>query len=198
MALNTSPSSSSLQVPATPRHGAAKAKLKKAVREAVSIPLVALKGSRGEMTESRYASSEDVMDDRLVPNTGSAARDFCALERTWLSNVRLCFLFILISVALMLRTRLPTPDTSPEQDEGQRLPMVESMTLGALYFVLTLALIAGGWWSYRDVRMGLEQHVGFVGNFKYMGAILLCVMALIVATAIALMVQAGSDISTGS
>ncbi|KZT54607.1 hypothetical protein CALCODRAFT_499682 [Calocera cornea HHB12733] len=150
------------------------------------------------MTASRYASSEEVVDDRLVPNAGSAARDFCALERTWLSNVRLCFLFILISAALMLRTRLPRPNSSEEQDEQQRLPMVESLTLGTLYFVCTLALIVGGWWSYRDVRMGLERQVGFVGNFKYMGVILLCVIALIIATAIALIIQAGSDITTGS
>ncbi|EJU05679.1 hypothetical protein DACRYDRAFT_20091 [Dacryopinax primogenitus] len=141
------------------------------------------------MSTSRFASSENVVDDRLVPNAGSAARDFCALERTWLSNIRLCFLFILISSALMLRTRLPSPN-SDQQDEV-RMPLPASMTFGALYFVCTLALVVGGWWSYRDVRIGLEKHVGFVGNFRYMGAILLCVVALILATAIALMVQSG-------
>ena len=90
----------------------------------------------------------------LIDNTGSTARDFCMLERNILSHLRLALLLSLLSSAILLHARLPTPSDTEEKTptEGSKA----SLPIATLEMVAALAAIAAGVWEYwfgeRDLR----------------------------------------------
>ncbi|KIO32445.1 hypothetical protein M407DRAFT_241366 [Tulasnella calospora MUT 4182] len=124
------------------------------------------------------------------PNVGSACRDFCAFERTFLSHVRLGFILLVLSGSFLLKSRFPnhgSSSTSPEVDMHLR---EAGLPLGSLYgtsalFVLTL----GAYWyehSFRRMRKG----VGFVeGRLRPYEIGIAMIAGLILSTAVLLLVD---------
>lgn len=86
------------------------------------------------------------MDPQLyvVPNSGSAARDFCMLERNLLSHLKLAVLLSLLSSSILLRTRLvPEPGGLPSIEDKANLP------LAAVLFAAALVTVGAGAWEYN-------------------------------------------------
>ncbi|KAG6821204.1 hypothetical protein H0H93_004025 [Arthromyces matolae] len=92
------------------------------------------------------------MEHHIVPNTGSAARDFCMLERNLLSHLKLALLLSLLSSSLLLRARLvPEPEGTPSENKDST-----TLPLASVEFAASLATIIAGVWEYhagyRDLR----------------------------------------------
>ncbi|KAF7308792.1 hypothetical protein MKEN_01078600 [Mycena kentingensis (nom. inval.)] len=86
----------------------------------------------------------------LIENTGSAARDFCMLERNLLSHLKLALLLSLLSSSVLLRARL-VPEDKPTHLSGSMGTAVASLQFSAAI----VAVIAGGYeyyYGYDDLR----------------------------------------------
>jgi len=83
-----------------------------------------------------------------VENTGSQARDFCMLERNFLSHVKLALLLAVLSWSILLKSRLVPGQPEKENDDGTPLSAVE--------YGASLACVIAGVWEYykgyRDLR----------------------------------------------
>ena len=83
-----------------------------------------------------------------VENTGSQARDFCMLERNFLSHVKLALLLAVLSWSILLKSRLVPGQPEKENDNGTPLSAVE--------YAASLACVIAGVWEYykgyRDLR----------------------------------------------
>lgn len=81
----------------------------------------------------------------VVRNEGSAARDFCMLERNFLSHLKLALLLSLLSSSFLLNTRLfPNPSGHGGFNyEAWGLP-----SSVVLYAAGIITIIGGGWEFY--------------------------------------------------
>ncbi|KAJ7760542.1 hypothetical protein B0H16DRAFT_1532635, partial [Mycena metata] len=89
---------------------------------------------------------------QMVENTGSAARDYCMLERNILSHFKLALLLSLLSSSVLLKARLvPDPDNKPANLSG-----TTGIVIACLQFTAALLAIGAGVWEYycgyRDIR----------------------------------------------
>lgn len=87
----------------------------------------------------------------LIENHGSTARDYCMLERNFLSHAKLGLLLMLLSSSVLLRARIPGPDRPKDhEDHGLGIPMASIAAAAALI------VIGAGCWEYesgiRDMR----------------------------------------------
>ncbi|EGN96733.1 hypothetical protein SERLA73DRAFT_93304 [Serpula lacrymans var. lacrymans S7.3] len=80
-----------------------------------------------------------------IENEGSTARDFCMLERNFLSHVKLFLLFFLLSASALLGTRLPDPSQPGSSQEHRRS---SSLPIASLHLITSLATIGAGCWEY--------------------------------------------------
>lgn len=76
---------------------------------------------------------------------GSTVRDFCMLERNFLSHLKLVLLLMLLSSSALLGIRLPGPSTSDEESLGKA-----SQPLAIIQFLAALATIAAAIWEYHS------------------------------------------------
>jgi hypothetical protein len=83
------------------------------------------------------------MHPQLVENAGSAARDFCMLERNILSHLKLALLLSLLSSSVLLQTRL-IPGRGEEHDATGEIP------LACVQFLAAIAAICAGVWEYYN------------------------------------------------
>ncbi|KAJ7574446.1 hypothetical protein C8J56DRAFT_802967 [Mycena floridula] len=119
----------------------------------------------------------------LVDNVGSAARDFCMLERNFLSHVRLGLLLSLLSSALLLRVRL-VPDTDENTESSAfALPMA------SIQFIAALVAVAAGAWEYCNGYRDLMDMRAFLAGKKPYRVVMALLVAIIVATCIILLVK---------
>lgn len=86
-----------------------------------------------------------------VENTGSAARDYCMLERNLLSHLKLALLLSLLSSSIILRARLvPEPDDASGTQQSSNIP------LAVVQFAAALAIVGAGVMEYyrgcQDLR----------------------------------------------
>ena len=129
-------------------------------------------------------SWRDVFASSEVDNIGSAARDYCgnfhlqprafmlllirqytarsylALERTYLSHVRLGLVLLALSASILFHSRFPRTETTPQAvTRGAAVPM------GSLYATAALATIIVGalWYDHGAKRMRLGLGVIEVG-----------------------------------
>jgi hypothetical protein len=88
----------------------------------------------------------------LVENTGSAARDFCMLERNLLAALKLACVLCLLFASVLLRGRLAIDAAPGSRDGGGDA----SVALASVHYVAALAVLAGGAHEYhagvRDLR----------------------------------------------
>ena len=87
----------------------------------------------------------------LIQNHGSTARDYCMLERNFLSHAKLGLLLMLLSSSVLLKARIPGPDLPKDHpNHGLGIPLASIETAAALI------LIGAGCWEYdsgiRDLR----------------------------------------------
>jgi hypothetical protein len=99
----------------------------------------------------------EILKSHLVENTGSAARDYCMLERNILSHLKLALLLSVLSVSLLLNARL-VPQNGHEASASGSLP------LAVIEFTAAMFCIAAGAWEYyngyQDLRHGRAFLVG--------------------------------------
>jgi hypothetical protein len=90
----------------------------------------------------------------LIENRGSSARDYCMLERNFLSHAKLGLLLILLASSVLLKARLPGPDQPKGHEKhpncGLGIPLASAEAAAAFI------IIGAGWWEYnsgfRDMR----------------------------------------------
>lgn len=78
------------------------------------------------------------------------------LERNILSHLKLAILLSLLSSAILLHARLPSPSDSDSREEEPSSGSKAGLTMATLEMVAALAVIAAGVWEYwcgeRDLR----------------------------------------------
>ncbi|KAG9313013.1 hypothetical protein JVU11DRAFT_6452 [Chiua virens] len=77
---------------------------------------------------------------------GSNVRDFCMLERNFLSHFKLVLLLMLLSSSALFGTRLPGP---PSSTEGEALGKL-GLPVAILQLLAALAAIAAAIWEYHS------------------------------------------------
>ena len=93
-----------------------------------------------------------------VANTGSAARDFCMLERNLLSHIKLALLLSLLASSLLLQARL-VPGNEQTHTSGVPLASVE--------FFAAMAAILAGVWEYYSGCCDLRMSRAFLAAAKF-------------------------------
>ncbi|KAG2355704.1 hypothetical protein BDR07DRAFT_507231 [Suillus spraguei] len=76
---------------------------------------------------------------------GSTVRDFCMLERNFLSHIKLVLLLLLMFASVLLEIRLPGP---PGTRQSESLGSF-SLPLAILQFIAALLTIAAAFWEYH-------------------------------------------------
>ncbi|KAH9072316.1 hypothetical protein EDB83DRAFT_2362273 [Lactarius deliciosus] len=88
-----------------------------------------------------------------IENHGSTARDYCMLERNFLSHVKLALLLMLVSSSVLLQARLDSP-TNPEEHGGSHKL---SIPLATIEVISAFIVVGSGLWEYesgiRDMRV---------------------------------------------
>ncbi|KAG8970827.1 hypothetical protein FRC03_000044 [Tulasnella sp. 419] len=130
---------------------------------------------------------EDLLQRDVVENKGSTARDYCAMERTYLSHIRFGLVLLLLSSSLLLRARLPPPQS--ESEEHKEVGNLLSVALGSVYFVASMLVITMGWIWYEHGLRGLRRDLGFIGELKVHEFTLGAVALLIFGTCVMLLVD---------
>ncbi|CAE6433383.1 unnamed protein product [Rhizoctonia solani] len=138
----------------------------------------------------RSSSRSSGGSSSFVPNTGSAARDYCTIERTLLSFTRLGLVLFVLSVSLLLKARLPGPE-----DEDNETGGAAALPLGTIYFAASLLAIVSGWMGYESDLKGLLKERAFVGGYKFTEIVVVLVAMLLFATCLLLL---KADYETGS
>ncbi|PFH51836.1 hypothetical protein AMATHDRAFT_141784 [Amanita thiersii Skay4041] len=91
----------------------------------------------------------------LVRNEGSAARDFCMLERNLLSHMKLALLLSLLSSSFLLRTRLFIDE--PQNAEDDLNYEIYGLPLSIVQYAAAVITVIGGVWEFynghRDFRL---------------------------------------------
>jgi hypothetical protein len=97
----------------------------------------------------------------IVQNRGSAARDFCMLERNLLSHLKLAILLSLLSSSILLRARLvPEPGNLPDTGDMANIP------LAAVLFAAALATMGAGAWEYNAGYRDFMKMTAFLQAIK--------------------------------
>ncbi|KAJ7155399.1 hypothetical protein C8R43DRAFT_999639 [Mycena crocata] len=122
---------------------------------------------------------------QMVENTGSAARDFCMLERNLLSHLKLALLLSLLSSSVLLRARLvPEDDPNPKEMSG-----TTGIIVATLQFTAALAAIAAGVWEYYCGYWDIRNMHAFLVAVKPHLAIISLVAAVVFLTCIIVLTE---------
>ena len=103
----------------------------------------------------------------VVKNEGSAARDFCMLERNILSHFKLALLLLLLSASILLHARLPTPQGEPSTPTP---PSKAGLPIAILQMLAALAAILAGTWEYLIGNRDLRQMKAFLAYTKFVSS----------------------------
>ena len=103
------------------------------------------------------------MASTLVKNDGSAARDYCMLERNLLSHLKLALLLSLLSASFLLRTRLfpNSPGDGGFDYEVMGLP------LSIVLYAAGVITVTGGVWEFRSGHQDFRAERAFLSAPKY-------------------------------
>ncbi|KDN49369.1 hypothetical protein RSAG8_02071, partial [Rhizoctonia solani AG-8 WAC10335] len=138
-------------------------------------------------TPDRASSTSSASSSSFVPNTGSAARDYCTIERTLLAFSRLGLVLFVLSASLLLKARLPGPE---DTDAGGPA----AFPLGTIYMVASILAIISGWMGYESDLKGLRDERAFVGGYKFTEIVVVIVAMLLFATCL-LLLKADYEVS---
>lgn len=87
-----------------------------------------------------------------------------AIERTYLSHLRLAVVLALLSASILLNTRLPDPDADGDSTVSDS--QLHGLTFGSLFFVASLAALFGGMINYDKLWSGMKSGKAFVQSPK--------------------------------
>ena len=87
-----------------------------------------------------------------------------AIERTYLSHLRLGVVLALLSASILLNARLPNPDGDRDPTGGGS--QLQGLGFGSLYFVAALAALFGGLFNYDKLWSGMKSGRAFVQSPK--------------------------------
>lgn len=123
---------------------------------------------------------------RQVDNVASEARDFCgmstmllkmpqiedllqnpAMERTYLSHVRLGLVLGLLSASIMLNARLQDPDNPPTAPSDRARSYLNGLTFGSLFEASALAALFAGAINYDRLTKEMVEKRAFISSPKY-------------------------------
>jgi len=122
---------------------------------------------------------------RVIKNTSSATRDHLAVERTYLSWLRLSTALSTISGALLIHFHFSSRPT-PELEANYSRPM------GVIFFVLSLVVLASGTVTFFKTQNGYIRSIGFVEVGKVGSAVaVVTAMAIAVTTILLLVTEKG-------
>jgi len=110
------------------------------------------------------------------------------LERNILSHLKLALLLSLLSSAILLHARLPSPsdaDSGEQPSSGSKA----GLPMAALEIVAALAVIAAGVWEYWCGERDLRSMRAFLVADKPHKAILTFVSGIVLTTCIILLVD---------
>ncbi|KAJ1310399.1 hypothetical protein OPQ81_007137 [Rhizoctonia solani] len=127
-------------------------------------------------------SRSSTSSSSFVPNTGSAARDYCTIERTLLSFSRLGLVLFVLSTSLLLKARLPGPEDEDTETGGPA-----ALPLGTIFMVTSILAIISGWMGYESDLKGLREERAFVGGYKFTEIVVIFVAMLLFATCLLLL-----------
>ncbi|KAJ7115945.1 hypothetical protein C8R44DRAFT_793719 [Mycena epipterygia] len=119
-----------------------------------------------------------ILRPQMVENKGSAARDFCMLERNLLSHLKLALLLSLLSSSVLLRARL-VPDDTPTKMTG-----TTGVVVASLQFTAAIAAILAGVWEYYCGYWDIRNMHAFLVAVKPHLAIISLVAAVVFFTCI--------------
>ena len=87
-----------------------------------------------------------------------------AIERTYLSHLRLGVVLALLSASILLNARLPDPNS--DRDPTHSGSQLQGLGFGSLYFVAALAALFGGLLNYDKLWSGMKSGKAFVQSPK--------------------------------
>ncbi|EKM81695.1 hypothetical protein AGABI1DRAFT_111962 [Agaricus bisporus var. burnettii JB137-S8] len=117
-----------------------------------------------------------------VENAGSQARDFCMLERNFLSHIKLALLLALLSWSVLLQARL-VPEQPQEEHEVGGVP------LSAVEYGAALVCILAACWEYYSGYWDLRKaHPFFRGTSLHL-MIIGIVAVVVFSTCIVLVIE---------
>ncbi|KAG1739987.1 hypothetical protein EDB19DRAFT_1709631 [Suillus lakei] len=116
---------------------------------------------------------------------GSTVRDFCMLERNFLSHVKLVLLLLLMFASALLGIRLPGP---PGSGQSESLGSF-SLPIAILQFIAALLTIAAAFWEYHTGLDDLMELRAFFIVNRIHHIIMAAVTFIIVATCIIYVVK---------
>ncbi|KIO10820.1 hypothetical protein M404DRAFT_13558 [Pisolithus tinctorius Marx 270] len=109
---------------------------------------------------------------------GSTVRDFCMLERNYLSYFKLVLLLLLLLCSSLLGTRLPAPS---ESDGGHASMGGVRLPIAILLYIAALLTVAAAVWEYHTgVKCLLKVRAFLVGTRIHLS--LMSVVSVIAAT----------------
>lgn len=137
-------------------------------------------GRRKQRPRLRMATT---MPAVVVDNVGSAARDFCMLERNALSHFRLSLLLSLLASSVLLRVQIPLPDAENiEYNSKLAVPMA------SLLFTCSLAVLFAGLLEYFSGQTDLRIMRPFLRTTRLHAHMLFVLAFIILAICIVLLV----------
>ncbi|KZT37000.1 hypothetical protein SISSUDRAFT_988406 [Sistotremastrum suecicum HHB10207 ss-3] len=122
-----------------------------------------------------------------VENVGSTTRDFLALERNWLTHIRLVVLLSLLSSSILLRSRLSLSPNAPRDLPHSALPV------GSLYFAGAVAVSIASIVQYRSRFRDFFSFKGFLRPSLAHTIVVTMVALLVFVTCVLLLIVRQSD-----
>lgn len=122
------------------------------------LPFLDAFSGAGHKCQSAQAQVSSLSMSNEVENAGSQARDFCMLERNFLSHIKLALLLALLSWSVLLQARL-VPEQPQEEHEVGGVP------LSAVEYGAALVCILAACWEYYSGYWDLRKaHPFFRGT----------------------------------
>ena len=90
---------------------------------------------------------------KVVENVGSAARDFCMLERNFLSHAKLALLLLVLTASVLLRVRLPGVTTEDDEENPTKYTIPLASVEAAAAVIVLIAGLGEYEMGFRDMRM---------------------------------------------
>ncbi|OAX43981.1 hypothetical protein K503DRAFT_730503 [Rhizopogon vinicolor AM-OR11-026] len=118
---------------------------------------------------------------------GSTVRDFCMLERNFLSHIKLVLLLCVLSSSALLGIRLPGPSGTENSDSlgSAGLP------IGTLQFIAALLTVAAAVWEYHTGLDDLMKVKAFLTSTRTHPIMMAAVMGILVSTSIIFVIKSG-------
>lgn len=122
---------------------------------------------------STHPSSSDLCLQAYLVHLrqGSAARDYCMLERNLLAHLKLAILLCLLFASILLRGRLPLPDHQAGEKPAD-VPHA-GLSVAALQMASALLLLAGGVYEYHTGIRDLHIGRAFLTSDRYVSLLVL-------------------------